>query len=77
MRRDTVPSHAPSVPRFIIPCPVCGGQMIVAAVEPSPVLGNGYEDVTHCCGACGCAVTQAIAPPGCELPHIADPFAGA
>lgn len=76
MRRDTVPSRTQSMPRFIIPCPVCGGQMIVAAVEPSSLLGSGYEgyeDVTHCCNACGCAVTQTIAPPGRELPRVADP----
>jgi len=66
MRRDVVPSRAQSLPRFIIPCPVCGGQMLVAAVEPSP-LGQGIEDVTHCCDACGCAVTQMIAPPGRKL----------
>lgn len=63
MRRDTVPSRTRGLPRFIIPCPACGGQMIVAAVEPSP-LDRGCEDITHRCSGCGCTVTQMIAPPG-------------
>ena len=68
MRRRAVPSSTSALPRFIIPCPFCVGQMVVATVEPSP-LGRDIEDVTHRCTACGCAVTQMIAPPGRELPR--------
>ena len=66
MRRRVVPSRAPALPRFIIPCPFCAGQMVVAEIEPSP-LAAGVEDITHRCTACGCAVTQAIGPSGREL----------
>jgi transcription elongation factor Elf1 len=64
--RASVPPRASALPRFIIPCPFCAGQMVVATVEPSPIDGRG-EDITHRCAACGTAVTQTIAPPGKNL----------
>ena len=68
MRRNAVPSRtASTLPRFIIPCPFCAGQMLVAAVEPT--LLDGVEDVTHRCTECGCALTQMIGPR--ESPPIA------
>jgi transcription elongation factor Elf1 len=72
MRRHAVPRasvspHTAALPRFIIPCPFCAGQMVVATVEPSP-LDGAADDITHRCVACGCALTQTIAPPGTKLP---------
>jgi hypothetical protein len=77
MRRHAVPRRASAqpraaaLPRFIIPCPFCAGQMVVATVEPSR-FDAAADDITHRCVACGCALTQTIAPPGRERRWRAD-----
>jgi hypothetical protein len=63
MRRHAVPSpELSSLPRFIMPCPHCGGQMLVTSVEPQPRDAD-VDDITHCCTDCGCAVTRTVGPP--------------
>jgi predicted RNA-binding Zn-ribbon protein involved in translation (DUF1610 family) len=57
MRRHLISSS--SLPRFIMPCPNCGGQMIVTSIEAKP-LNSDFEDITHSCADCGCEVTRIV-----------------
>jgi hypothetical protein len=59
MRRHVIPSG--SLPRFIIPCPNCGGLMIITSVEAKPLdLDGDLEDITHSCTDCSYEVTRAV-----------------
>ena len=57
MRRHLASS--PSLPRFIMPCPSCGGQMLVTSIDAKP-RDPDVEEITHGCTDCGCEVTRTV-----------------
>ena len=59
MRRHATP--ASSLPSFMLPCPDCGGQMIVTAIDERSV--DDFTDITHRCTGCGGELTRTIAQP--------------
>ena len=59
MQRHAAPSS--SLPRFMIPCPHCGGRMIVTSIEATP-LKPDCEDITHGCISCGSELTRMFRP---------------
>jgi predicted RNA-binding Zn-ribbon protein involved in translation (DUF1610 family) len=52
-----------SLPRFIMPCPSCGGLMLVTSID---TRRPDLEDITHSCSDCGCEVTRIVETPDAE-----------
>src|SRR5262245_22215099 len=46
-------------PSFMIPCPYCGGRMIVTSVVEA-ADNPDCEDITHSCLGCGSELTRAV-----------------
>jgi len=50
---------ASNLPAFIIPCPQCGGRMVVRLVAPA-MFADDIDDITHRCEGCGAELTRSV-----------------
>ena len=47
------------LPGLILPCPTCGGRLVMRTLEPT-FHSDDVKDVTHGCERCGAELTRTI-----------------
>jgi hypothetical protein len=57
MNRRTVTESR--LPGLILPCPTCGGRLVIRTLEPT-FYSDDIKDVTHGCDQCGAELTRMI-----------------
>jgi hypothetical protein len=56
-----IPAISSALPRFIIPCPHCGGRMIITSIVTKS-FDPECEDITHGCTTCGGELSRLFGP---------------
>jgi hypothetical protein len=47
------------LPGLMLPCPRCGGRLVMRALEPT-LHADDIKDVTHGCERCGAELTRTM-----------------